>query len=138
MVDFENAGHSGGDGGSKREYIRGLDKIVVAGAIGELAERLERFGILKFPGLTPSAYDRLKQEEQDPYFSATPTDEIIARCRDEGIKIRMSNSGQNVCVYPKFSDNDDDTLFPRHLDPSKTENEDLRRLIELSVIYKEL
>jgi hypothetical protein len=110
------------------------------GKILELVERINESGeTLPFPGIQQDYYHSIQedQKEYEPgsFGYTTPIDQILERCKQEGIKIVLGphpESG-NVFVLPAESDDIDmDSLLPYHLDATGVDNDDLRALIELT------
>ncbi|MDB5258970.1 MAG: hypothetical protein JWO73_178 [Candidatus Taylorbacteria bacterium] len=111
----------------RKERIR-IEEIALA---KEMFESRETF---PFPGILAEKYEKLKSEEvQHPGFS-TPIDELIERCKSEGIKVAFGVHLETGSVYilPAQSDDiENDCLFPRQLEVSDGMNENLRMLIKL-------
>lgn len=104
----------------KREYI----------ALAEaLSHNLEGFA---FPGIESEWYSSLKAgDEEYPGFT-TPTDEIITRMKNEGIKISLGAHPENGDVYvlPLLSnDIENDMLFPGYLITTEGMDETLKKLV---------
>ncbi len=102
----------------------------------ELNEQKEAFS---FPGITDEAYQVIKEGENEFPGFATPIDEIIARCKEEGIKVVIV-PGNNietgtVHILP-YGSNDivNDNLFPRHLRTENVTDSRMKELIELDSI----
>lgn len=98
---------------------------------------LEQFERFPFPGFDPDAYRLLKEEERDPYFSSTPTDEIAAKCEAHGIRVVILTNS-DIAVFPANSSSRDDQLWPRHLSIEGAKDERLKRLIAVCVEYKKM
>ncbi|OGF36999.1 hypothetical protein A2303_03300 [Candidatus Falkowbacteria bacterium RIFOXYB2_FULL_47_14] len=90
---------------------------------------------LPFPGIDPEAYLKMKKTDDEYPGYTTPTDEIIGRCKEEGIKVvtgKHSESG-NIFVLPAGSnDIEMDSIAPHQLSINAVENEHLRELIRLT------
>ena len=87
-----------------------------------------------FPGINKDAYDQMKADEEIYPGISTPIEELVERCRDEGIKVVLGDHPEsgNVYILPMNSTNIEmDSFFPRHLVIEKVANEELRRLIAL-------
>jgi len=66
-----------------------------------------------------------------------PTDDIIERCKKEGIKIVLGKNPEsgNIFILPAQSDAvENGAIFPQHFQSNGISNEKLRKLIELSKI----
>ena len=103
-----------------------------------LVEKISESGeSLPFPGIYPEVYSKIKNDDDEYPGYTTPIDEIIERCKNEGIKVvlgKHSGSG-NIFVLPTGSNNFDmDGLDPRQLIIDNIENEHLRELILLTSI----
>jgi len=101
----------------------------------ELVEKINGSGeSLLFPGVNPEAYLKMKQTDAEFPGYTTPTDEIIKRCKEEGIKVvigKHPNSG-NVFVLPAGSnDIEMDSITPDQLAIGTVENEYLMKLIQM-------
>ncbi len=94
----------------------------------KLSESAELF---PFPGITPEAYRRLKQDEEEYPGYATPIDDFIARCSAEGMKVVVSGreGNQDVFIHPAMSTDELDYVSPRHLVLEGIQNSDLRQLV---------
>lgn len=88
---------------------------------------------LSFPGLNIESYNTLKAEEEEYPGSATPIDEIIKKCEEQGIRIELGKNpdGGNMFLLPKDSDDLDDSFKFKHLNIDAIENEKLKKLAEL-------
>ncbi|MEK7539123.1 MAG: hypothetical protein AAB595_00560 [Patescibacteria group bacterium] len=109
--------------------------IILARELNEVREGFP------FPGINEESYDRLKEvAEKYPDYTA-PIDEIIERCKAQGIKVVLGknpNSG-NVFIMPFGSDNIEmDNLFPRHLKIIAEMDEKLKKLILLNQELKSI
>lgn len=89
---------------------------------------------LPFPGLVEESYSELKVvDEEYPGFT-TPTDQIIARMKVEGIKVVLGEHPEsgNVFVLPFLSvDIENDSLSPHHLKIIDEMDDSLKELILL-------
>lgn len=105
------------------------EKIALA---KELFESRESFS---FPGVGPDSYAELKAGDgEDPGYT-TPTDKILERMQNEGMKIVLGKHPEsgNIFVLPFQSDDiENDSISPRHLLVEGVEDEKLKRLIALS------
>ena len=106
----------------------------------ELVEKINESGeSLPFPGIDPEAYLKMKKTDDEFPGYTTPTDEIIARCNKEGIKIvfgKHPDSG-NVFVLPAESnDIEMDSISPHQLAIDSVKNEHLAELIQLTTKQK--
>jgi len=102
----------------------------------ELVRKINESGeSLPFPGINPEAYLKMKQIDDEYPGYTTPTDEIIKRCKEKGIKIvtgKHPESG-NIYVLPLDStDIEMDSFAPRHLSINAVINEQLRELIRIT------
>ncbi len=107
---------------------RKLEKIALA---RELHESNEQF---PFPGIHNDVYEKIKMEETEYPGFATPIDELVARCTQEGIKVVLGKNPEsgNVFILPAGSDDiENDSLFPRQLLLDAVTSEALQKLIEL-------
>jgi hypothetical protein len=114
----------------EKERQERVSKIIeLVGKINESGESLP------FPGIDPEAYLKMKQTDDEFPGYTTPTDEIINRCKKEGIKVvfgKYPNSG-NVFVLPAGSnDIEMDSIAPHQLAIDTTENEYLIELIRMT------
>lgn len=104
----------------------------------ELVKKINESGeSLSFPGIAPEAYLKMKETDENFPGYTTPTDEIIRRCRKEGIKIVFGNDPHSGDVFVLPTGSDDirmDSIFPRQLAIEAVTNRYLRELIELSAI----
>jgi hypothetical protein len=101
----------------------------------ELVEKIKG-ETFTFPGIRPEVYLNMKAvDDEFPGFT-TPTDEIIARCQNEGIKIVLGDKPEsgNVFVLPVTSDNIemDGIISPYQLIAENVTNEYLTELIRLA------
>jgi hypothetical protein len=97
--------------------------------IETLSQKVDGF---PFPGVDEETLKGLLEEEAKYPGFATPVEKLLIRMREEGIKIVQGvhpGSG-NVFVVPLLSDDiENDSLFPRHLDPTPDMDSQLRELI---------
>jgi len=97
-------------------------------------ELFESQEVFPFPGVDPESYSKMKSGEiEDPGYT-TPIDEIIERCKNEGMKVVLGKNPQsgNVFVLPAQSDNIEiDSISPKRLQLSEGMNEYLKELILL-------
>ncbi|MFT6829405.1 MAG: hypothetical protein ACJAV6_000231 [Candidatus Paceibacteria bacterium] len=96
-------------------------------------ELIESNETLSFPGLNIESYNTLKAEEEEYPGFATPIDEIIKKCEEQGIKIEIGKNpdGSNMFLLPKDSDDIDDSLRFKHLNLDAIDNEKLKQLASL-------
>jgi hypothetical protein len=96
-------------------------------------ELMESNESLSFPGLNTESYNRLKAEEEEYPGFATPIDEIIKKCEEQGIKIEIGKNpdGSNMFLLPKDSDDVDDSLRFKHLNIEAIDNEKLKKIASL-------
>ena len=97
----------------------------------ELFESQETFS---FSGIDPEGYLEMKAGDEEAPGYTTPTDEIIERMKNEGIKIVLGKNPQsgNVYVLPAQSiDIEMDSMSPKRLQISEEMNEKLKELIQL-------
>ena len=81
---------------SKERYIALAKEVIAKG---------ERYS---FPGIDPEAYARMKADDEEYPGYTTPIDELIARCRQEGVKVALSRyhpESGNVYILPAGSEN---------------------------------
>ncbi len=115
----------------KPEFLKRKVSLAV-----ELWKQKEKF---PFPEITEESYKKIKADEDDCPGFATPIDEILERCKQEGIKIVLhpgwNTVSGNVYVLP-YGSNDivNDSLFPRHLQADSVTDERLKEIIELDGI----
>jgi len=132
MENFNKIQESGPEK-NRLELIAKISKLVVE--INESGERLP------FPGVRPEVYSAINEQDQEFPGYTTPISEIVARCKTEGIKImtgRHPGSG-NVYIVPAESTNVEmDGLTPYQLIADNTTNEQLKELIELTALFKNL
>ena len=101
----------------------------------ELVKKINESGeSIPFSGIHQEAYLKMKENDDEFPGYTTTVDEIIERCRKEGIKIvtgKHPGSG-NVFVLPAESNNIEmDSISPHQLALDGIENEDLIELIQL-------
>ncbi|MFZ2501038.1 MAG: hypothetical protein WAW90_03615 [Minisyncoccia bacterium] len=97
----------------------------------ELFESQETFPFL---GVDPEGYLEMKAGDEEAPGYTTPTDEIIERMKNEGMKIVLGKNPQsgNVYVLPAQStDIEMDSISPKRLQISEGMNEKLKELIQL-------
>ena len=90
---------------------------------------------LPFPGIDPEAYLKMKKTDDEYLGHTTPTDEIIGKCKEEGIKIVTGKhpESDNIFVLPSGSnDIEMDSIAPHQLSINAVKNEYLRELIRLT------
>ena len=75
-------------------------------------ELIENNETLSFLGLNPGSYNLLKAEEKEFPGFATPIDEIIKKCEEQGLKIELgrNQSGYDMFLLPANSDDLADSL----------------------------
>ena len=98
----------------------------------KLAENGEHF---PFSGLAPEAYSRIKAEEAEYPGYTTPIDELVERCKNEGMKVVLGKHPEsgNVWILPAHSeDANQDAIAPRQLLINETIDERLKNLILMS------
>jgi hypothetical protein len=98
----------------------------------ELFESQERFS---FPGIDPDAYARMKAAEEEYPGYTTPIDELIARFRQEGLKVALGKYPEsgNVFILPAGSDDiEQDGISPGQLQVNDQMDEKLKTLILMS------
>jgi hypothetical protein len=114
---------------NQQENPREKDKREYLALAETLSQNLEGFS---FPGIDGERYLKLKAvDEEYPGFS-TPTDEIIDRMKNEGMKVSLGAHPENGDVYllPMLSDDiENDMLFPGYLTVAEDMNEGLKTLI---------
>lgn len=103
----------------------------------ELVRKINESGeSLPFPGIHQEAYLKMKKTDDEFPGYTTPTDEIINRCKEEGIKIVLGgypDSG-SVFILPAGS-NDiemDGSISLHQLVIDNVNNEHLTELIQLT------
>jgi hypothetical protein len=97
----------------------------------ELSQNSESFS---FYGINTEAYAKLKTDEEEFPGFATPIDEIMERCKNEGIKVVLGKNPEsgNIYILPAQSnDIENDSIFPKHLQITGVANEKLKELIAL-------
>ncbi|MCX6735514.1 MAG: hypothetical protein NTZ13_00305 [Candidatus Parcubacteria bacterium] len=97
----------------------------------ELSQNQESFS---FPGINTEAYARLKADEEEFPGFATPIDEIIERCKKEGVKVVLGKNPEsgNVYILPvQSNDIENDGIFPKHLQMNGVADEKLKELISM-------
>ena len=95
----------------------------------ELSESEEGFD---FPGINDDDYAKMKETDEEFPGYTTPIDEIIERCKSEGIKVVLGKnpSSGNVYILPKGSDDiENDSISPRQLSTEGEIDEALLKLI---------
>ena len=98
------------------------------------AELFESGEVFPFPGIDPEAYPKMKVSEEEYPGEVTPIDEIIARLKNEGMKVVTGAEPQsgNVYILPATStDIKMDGISPKQLRLSPEMNEKLKALISL-------
>ncbi len=97
-------------------------------------EIVSRHEVFPFAGLEPLSYQRMMATDAEYPGFTTPTDQIIARCQREGIKVifgRDPESG-NVYILPAGSDDiEGDSFSPKDLKTFPGISQALNRLIVL-------
>jgi len=96
----------------------------------ELSQRKEK---LLFPGIDEEECASLLAVDIEFPGYSTPTEEIIIRMDNEGIKVVLGKDPEsgNVFIMPFLSDNIADSLLPRHLKISEGLDSSLSRLIKI-------
>jgi hypothetical protein len=97
----------------------------------ELFESQENFPFL---GVDPEGYLEMKTGDEEAPGYSTPTDEILERMKNEGMKIVLGKNPEsgNVYVLPAQStDIEMDSISPKRLKISEGMNEKLTELILL-------
>ncbi len=97
-------------------------------------ELFESQGTFPFLGIDPEGYLEMKAGDEDAPGYTTPTDEIIGRMKNEGMKIVLGKNPQsgNVYVLPAQStDIEMDSMSPKRLQISEGMNEKLKELVQL-------
>lgn len=112
-----------------KQYESEANKVELAKELMESNEELD------FPGLNIESYNTLKSEEKEYPGFATPIDEIIIKCEDQGLKIEIGSNpdGSNMFLLPAESDNLDDSLRFKHLNLNSINNETFKKLANLLV-----
>ena len=98
----------------------------------ELIESQEHF---PFPGIDPEAYSRIRAQEAEYPGYTTPIDELVERCKNEGMKVVLGKHPEsgNVWILPAHSeDANQDAIAPRQLLINETVDEKLKTLILMS------
>lgn len=115
---------------SERERREEVVKIL------RLVEKINESGEnLPFPGIRPDMYLRMKKNDEEFLGYATPIDEIIERCKKEGIKVvlgRYSESGSTFVLPVGSDDIEMDSIASYQLIIDTVKNEDLEELIRLT------
>ena len=96
----------------------------------ELGERRECF---PFPGINPKALERIRDFDKEYPGYTAPIDDIIARCKVQGIKVVVGTNPKNVgeaYVLPAQSDDiENDRIIPKSLQITEGMDRNLRQLI---------
>ncbi len=104
--------------------------------IFRLVEKINESGeSLPFPGINPEAYSRKKADDEEFPGYTTPIDEIIERCKKEGIKVVLGKHQESCSVFvlPAHSNSIEiDSFAPRQLEINAVEDDSLRELIQLT------
>jgi hypothetical protein len=113
-----------------------MEKLERVAKILNLVEKINESGeSFPFPGINPEDYSKMKENDDEFPGYTTPIDEIIERCKKEGIKVclgREPESG-NIFVFPAGSnDIEMDGVEPYQLIIDNVENEHLKELIRLT------
>jgi hypothetical protein len=90
--------------------------------------------IFPFSGVDPESYVKMKASDEEYPGFTTPTDEIIERLKNEGMKVVLGKNPEsgNVYILPAGSDDIEmDSISPKQLQISDGMNEKLAQLIEL-------
>ncbi|MBU6491046.1 hypothetical protein KGQ25_02760 [Patescibacteria group bacterium] len=98
------------------------------------AELFESKSIFSFSGIDPESYLKMKATEKEYPGYTTPTDEIIERLKNEGMKVVLGKDPQsgNVYILPAGSTNIEmDSISPKQLHLSEEMDEKLKELILL-------
>jgi len=121
----------------KQERKDTQEKETITQILG-LVEKINESGeTLSFPGIREDVYLKMKETELDGYV--TPIDEVIERCKREGIKIVTGNHPEsgNIYVLPASSDDIEmDSITPHQLNIGNVENKHLVDLIQLTTKRK--
>ncbi|MGD0328681.1 MAG: hypothetical protein ABSB00_03180 [Minisyncoccia bacterium] len=97
-------------------------------------ELFESNEIFPFSNIDPESYLKMKASDEEYPGLTTPTDEIIERLKNEGMKVVLGKNSQsgNVFILPAGStDIEMDSISPKQLRISEGINEKLRELILL-------
>jgi len=106
-----------------------LNKEEIISLASSLCERQEK---ILFPGIDPQYYSKMKMDEEEFPGYATPIDEIIERCKKEGIKVSFGKNPEsgNVYILPFLSsDIENDSISPKYLQIFDAIDERLKELI---------
>ena len=118
---------------------RAEKRRMIATFARELSENREAFA---FPGIDDAAYARIKAGEDEYPGFTTPIDELIARCRAEGMKVVLSpadpESGNTFILPCGSNDTQQDMIMPEQLDVANVTDPTLRNLILATREYRGL
>ena len=95
---------------------------------------------IPFPGIQPEIYSKMKKDEDEFPGYATPVDEIIERCKKEGIRVTLGKNPEsnNVYILPASrADIERGEIQSDQLAIDAVENEHLRELIQLTAKEEE-
>jgi len=112
------------------ESIEKLNKKEFIALARELCASQE---IFPFPGIKPESLAKLRAADEEYPGYTTPTDEIVERLKNEGMKVMLGKYPEsgNVFILPAGSDDiEKDMIFPKHFQTNGVLNEKLRNLIE--------
>ena len=102
----------------------------------ELVEKInESDESLSFSGIHQEAYLKMKQTDDEFPGYTTPTDEIIERCKKEGIKVVLGKHPESGNVFILPADSNDiemDSIAPHQLEIDNVKNKNLEELIQLT------
>ncbi len=130
-----------------REEAEKFEKQQKFGALVECGKELsERNEVLKFPGLKPSSYEKIKIADEESQGWATPIDEIIAKMEEQGMKLALSTWDEgsgNMYIIPADMEPNKDNIRDYGLPPESFEvtddmDEGLKKLIEAATEYKNI
>jgi hypothetical protein len=104
-------------------------KVDIISLNRELGESHEKFS---WPGLQPDSYEKIKADEEQYLGYTTPIDELIERCKAEGIKVLLGKYPESgsVFIMPAGSDDiEQDSLSPKYLVANRVMDGRLKKLI---------
>jgi hypothetical protein len=111
----------------KTEKELNKEKIISLAAL--LAGQQEK---MSFSGIDPEFYSKMKADEEEFPGYAAPLDEIIARCKNEGIKVSFGknpDSGNAYILPLQSNDIENDSISPKCLQISDEMSRELKELI---------
>lgn len=115
-----------------RDAEKELKREAMIALARELGERTER---ISFPGIDPEEYSKMKATDAEFPGYTTPIDELVERCKDEGIKVVFGEHPESGNAYVLPCQSDDlgmDGIRLHQLQIPETRDEQFKKLIVMS------